>query len=101
MGLGPHIYDAAFYLHDIKLSSSDKGVDFELADEDSSSSPQYYMYISSFGSWVLMKVTAVLTVNQYRYAAGSGNILTATQAFAARATTLQYYTFNQMVANLQ
>jgi len=67
MGIGPAIYDNKMQFHDVGGHT----VNFEISHEDNTlSSPTYYGYVSSFGSWIIMQTIIIDSTRQYTYAAG-------------------------------
>ena len=52
MGIGPVIYDYKMQFHKV----GEHPVAFEITNEDNTNaSPTYYGYVSTFGSWIVMK----------------------------------------------
>jgi len=64
---GPSIYDYKMVFHNV----GGNDVAFEIANEDNTdASPQYYGYVSSFGSWIIQKMIIINSTRQYTYVAG-------------------------------
>ena len=93
---GPSIYDFKMQYHNV----GGNDISFEPSDEDTSGVVKYFGFISSFGSWIIMKMDSTdPTLITYRYAAGRTGYST---YWSQRATpgALSYVTFDQINASL-
>ena len=93
---GPSIYDFKFQFHNV----GGNRLDFEPSDEDTAGDVKYYGFVSSFGSWIIMKMdTTTPTAITYRYAAGKSAYAT---YWSQRATpgAISYDTFDKVNASL-
>jgi hypothetical protein len=102
-GLGPRVWDGKFLLHPRTADEYHRiFVDFEIANEDTSGTVQYFGWVSSWGSWIIQKRDTSGTGVVYTYAAGkalatySGNW----NASGVYIGTLVFYGFDQLTANL-
>jgi hypothetical protein len=65
--MGPVITDFHFVLHDV----GGHNVSFEAANQDlSSATYQYFGFVSSFGSWIVMRFHIIGSAIIYEYFAG-------------------------------
>ena len=96
MGVGPSIYDFHMQYHNV----GGNAVTLEPSDEDTAGDVKYFGFVSSFGSWIIMKMdTTTPTAITYRYAAGQSGFPT---YWSQRATpgALSYVVFNLINALL-
>jgi hypothetical protein len=67
MGLGPTIFDTEFQFH----KAGGEVVSFEISNEDTDNATyKYYGYISSSGSWIIMRQQIAAGGKIYKYYAG-------------------------------
>lgn len=87
--MGPQIYDHRFVYH----SRGGNNVSFEASDQDTSDGTyHYYGFLSSEGSWIIMRFEIGVGTIAYRYASGASGYTTAWTGKDA----LTYKYFNQI-----
>jgi len=65
--IGPNIFDFRYIFHDV----GGHQLSFEASNQDTTdATKQYFGFISSFGSWIVMRFHIIASAIKYEYTAG-------------------------------
>ena len=99
MGIGPTIFDFNFRFH----NKGGHEVSFEATNQDTTdSATQFFGFISSFGSWLIMRFSISGSTIVYEYIAGQTRAdydnywHTSTKRYQSPASPLTYVTFDKI-----